>query len=321
MEAGKPFSVKEFVLGTAITTSLFLLVVLSPVVGFVFSLLAPLPLAFFTWRMGRAAGIAMYLLSFGLLAAVFRIGGFAESLPFFLVLGSAGLLIPEVLRRRLGIEMTVGLSVAVFLALIAGVLVGYSQVLERSVPEMVRGYVGDSIRYSIALYEDIGLPQEQIDQLRESAPEVAAWIVHHGLALLVTGVTFFIWLNVLGLRLLCRGRDPAFPDFGDLACWKMPDGVVWFVIAAGVAMILPDETVQIAGLNVLIVVLFLYLLQGLAIVQFFFRQKNIPRYLRAMFYALIILYQYLLVFVSAIGLFDIWVDFRKMNRPASDTTA
>jgi len=321
LEAGKPFSVKEFLLGTAITTSLFLLVVLSPVVGFVFSLLAPLPLAFFTWRMGRAAGIAMYLLSFGLLAAVFRIGGFAESLPFFLVLGSAGLLIPEVLHRRLGIERTVGLSVAVFLALIAGVLAGYSQVLERSVPEIVRGYVGDSIRYSIALYEEIGLPQEQIDQLRESAPEVAAWIVHHGLALLVTGVTFFIWLNVMGLRLLCRDRDPAFPDFGDLARWKMPDGVVWFVIAAGVAMILPEETVQIAGLNVLIVVLFLYLLQGLAIVQFFFRQKNIPRYLRALFYTLIVLYQYLLVFVSAIGLFDIWVDFRKMNRPASDTTA
>jgi hypothetical protein len=33
------------------------------------------------------------------------------------------------------------------------------------------------------------------------------------------------------------------------------------------------------------------------------------------------LYQYLLVFISAIGLFDIWVDFRKMNRPAKDTTA
>jgi uncharacterized protein YybS (DUF2232 family) len=123
------------------------------------------------------------------------------------------------------------------------------------------------------------------------------------------------------MRLLYQGRDPEFPDFGDLACWKMPDWVVWFVIAAGAAMIVPEEAVQIAGLNVLIVVLFLYLLQGLSIVQFFFRQKNIPRYLRALFYALIVLYQYLLVFVSAIGLFDIWVDFRKMNRPASDTTA
>lgn len=321
MEAGKSFNVKEFILGTAITSSLFLIVILSPVVGFVFSLLAPLPIAFFHWRMGRVPGVAMFLLSIGLLAAVFRIGGLVESVPFFLVLGSAGILIPEVLKRRYGIEMTVGLSVAVFIALIAAILLGYSQALDRSVPDIVRSYVGESIKYSLAMYEEIGLPQEQIDQLRESAPDVTAWIVHHGIALLVTGVTFFIWLNVLGMRLLCQGRDPSFPDFGDLACWKMPDWVVWFVIASGVSMIVPEEAVQIAGLNVLIVVLFLYLLQGLSIVQFFFRQKNIPRYLRALFYALIVLYQYLLVFVSALGLFDIWVDFRKMNRPASDTTA
>ena len=321
MEAGKSFNVKEFILGTAITASLFLIVVLSPVVGFVFSLLAPLPIAFFTWRMGRVPGIAMFTLSIGLLLAVFRMGGVPESIPFFAALGSAGILIPEVLRRRHGIEMTVGLSVAAFLALIAATLAGYSLHLDRSVPDLVRGYVGESIRYSLALYEEIGLPQEQIDQLRESAPEVAAWIVNHGIALLVTGVTFFIWLNVLGLRFLCQDRDPSFPDFGDLARWKMPDWVVWFVIASGIAMIVPEETLQIAGLNVLIVVLFLYLLQGLSIVQFFFRQKNIPRYLRALFYALIVLYQYLLVFVSALGLFDLWVDFRKMNRPASDTTA
>lgn len=321
MEAGKSFNVKEFILGTAITTSLFLIVVLSPVVGFVFSLLSPLPVAFFTWRMGRVPGISMFLLSVGLLLAAFRIGGFAENVPFFLVLGSAGILIPEVVKRRYGIEMTVGLSVAAYCALIAAILAGYSLSLDRSVPDLVRAYVGESIKYSIALYEEIGLPQEQIDQLRESAPDVVTWIVQHGLALLVTGVTFFIWINVLGMRLLCQGRDPSFPDFGDLARWKMPDWVVWFVIASGIAMIVPQEALQIAGLNVLIVVLFLYLLQGLSIVQFFFRQKNIPRYLRALFYALIVLYQYLLVFVSALGLFDIWVDFRKMNRPASDTTA
>ena len=321
MEAVRNFNVREFILGTAITTSLFLVVVLSPVIGFVFCLLAPLPIALFTWRMGRVPGITMLLLSIGLLAAVFKIGGFVESLPFFLVLGSAGILIPEVLRRVQGIEAAVGLSVVAYLALIGAALLGYSLAVDRSVADIVRSYVDESVRYSLALYEEIGLPREQIEQLKESAPEVAAWVVHHGPALLVTGVTFFVWLNVLGLRLLSQGRDPAFPDFGDLACWKMPDWVVWFVIAAGAAMIVPEEATQVAGLNVLIVALFLYLLQGLSIVQFFFRQKNIPRYLRALFYALIVLYQYLLVFVSAVGLFDIWVDFRKMNRPASDTTA
>ena len=311
---------KEFILGVGITTGFFLLVVLNPVVGFIFSLIAPLPIAYFYWKMGRIAGMALFVLSFGLLAAVFRIGGFVESLPFFLVLGSAGIIIPEVLRRRWGIEKTVGLSVAGLVAVIVAILAWYGQLQERGILDFVRGYVVDSIKYSIALYEEIGIPQEQIDALQESAPQVAGWIVDHGAALFLTSTTFFIWLNVLGMRMFFQDESP-FPDFGDLACWKIPDWVVWLVIAAGVLMIVPEEIAQIVGLNAMIFLLFLYLLQGLSIVQFFFRKKNIPRYLRALFYALIVLYQYLLVFVSAVGLFDIWVDFRKMNSPVKDTTA
>ncbi len=320
MDASGNFNVKEFILGIGITTTFFLLVVLSPIVGFVFSLIAPLPIAFFYWRMGRIPGIAIFLLSFGLLMAVLRIGGFEESLTFFLVLGSAGIIIPEVLRRRYGIEMTVGLSLAALVVLIVAVLSYYSHVLERPVVDIVQGYVNESIRYSISLYEEIGIPQDQIDSLKESAGSVAAWIVDHSVALFLTSTAFFIWFNVLGMRMFLQGRDPAFPDFGDLACWKLPDWVVWCVIAAGAMMIVPEDIAKIIGLNALIILLFLYLLQGLSIVQFFFRKKNIPRYLRALFYALIVLYQYLLVFVAAIGLFDIWVDFRKMSRPAQDST-
>ncbi len=321
MDASGNFNVKEFILGIGITTTFFLLVVLSPIVGFLFSLIAPLPIAFFYWRMGRIPGIAIFLLSFGLLVAVFRIGGFEESLTFFLVLGSAGIIIPEVLKRRYGIEKTVGLSLAALLVLLFAVFSYYSHVLERPIMDIVQGYVNDSIQYSISLYEEIGVPQEQIDSLKEGAGAVASWIVDHSVALFLTSTTFFIWLNVLGMRLFLQGRDPAFPDFGDLACWKLPDWVVWIVIAAGAMMVVPEEIVKTIGLNTLIVLLFLYLLQGLSIVQFFFRKKSIPRYLRALFYALILLYQYLLVFVAAIGLFDIWVDFRKMNRPAQDSTA
>ncbi|HTZ39110.1 MAG TPA: YybS family protein [Syntrophales bacterium] len=321
MDAGGNFNLKEFILGVGITTTFFLLVALSPIVGFVFSLIAPLPIAFFYWRMGRIPGIAMFLLSFGLLTAVFRIGGFQESLTFFLVLGSAGVIIPEVLRKRYGIEKTVGLSVALLVALIFAVLSFYSYVLDRPLVEIVQRYVSDSIQYSISLYEEIGIPQDQIDHLKEGADAVAYWIVDHSVALLLTGATFFIWLNILGMRMFLQGRDPAFPDFGDLSCWKLPDWVVWLVIAAGVMMIVPEPITTVIGMNTLIVLLFLYLLQGLSIVQFFFKKKNIPRYLRALFYTLIVLYQYLLLFISAVGLFDMWVDFRKMNRAAKDTAA
>lgn len=319
MNAGGNFNLREFTLGVGITTTFFLLVVLSPVIGFAFSLIAPLPIAFFYWRMGRFRGMGLFLLSFGLLAALSKIGGFVESLPFLLVLGSAGIIIPEVLRRRHGIEKSVGLSVAGFVALILVVLTGYSQILDRSIPEIVGDYVSDSIQYSIALYEEIGIPQDQMDELRGGAPSLAGWIVDHGVALFLVSATFFIWLNVLGMRICFQGHNPAFPDFGDLACWKMPEWVVWLVIGAGILMLVPEEIARIIGLNTLIVLLFFYLLQGLSIVQFFFRKKKIPRYLRALFYALIVIYQYLLVFVSAIGLFDIWIDFRKMNSPVNDS--
>jgi len=320
LDASGNFNFKEFILGIGVTTTFFLLVVLSPIVGFVFSLIAPLPIAFFYWRLGRIPGIAIFLLSFGLLVAVFRIGGFEESLTFFLVLGAAGIIIPEVLRRRYGIEKTVGLSLAALVVLIFAVLSYYSQVLGRPVVDIVQQYVNESIQYSISLYEEIGIPQDQVDNLKENAGAVSSWIVDHSAALFFMSTTFFIWLNVLGMRMFLQGRDPAFPDFGDLACWKLPDWVVWFVIAAGALMIVPEDIAKIIGLNALIVLLFLYLLQGLSIVQFFFRKKNIPKYLRGLFYALIVLYQYLLVFIAAIGLFDIWVDFRKMKRPAQDST-
>ena len=165
--------------------------------------------------------------------AVFRIGGFEESLTFFLVLGSAGIIIPEVLRKRYGIEKTVGLSVAALVALISPFWPTTAMYSTRPSLDIVQGYVSDSIQYSIALYEEIGIPQDQIDNLKESAGAVASWIVDHGMALFLTSTTFFIWLNVLGMRMFLQGRDPAFPDFGDLACWRMPDWVVWLVIAAG----------------------------------------------------------------------------------------
>jgi uncharacterized protein YybS (DUF2232 family) len=318
LDADGQFNFRDFALGTVITTSFFLLVALSPIVGFAFSLVAPLPIAFFYWKMGRGPGISIFLLAFVLLTVVFRIGGFQESLTFFLLLGSAGIIIPEVLKRQYSIEKTVGLCVVGLVLLVGAVLVYYSQVLGRSISDVVHGYISDSIRYSIALYEEIGIPKDQVDLLREGAEAVAAWIVDHSPALFLTSTTFFIWLNVLGMRMFFLGRDPRFPDFGDLACWKMPDKVVWLVIAAGILMVVPEEVARIVGLNALIIVLFLYLLQGLSIVQFFFRTRSIPKTLRVLFYALIVLYQYLLVLISAIGLFDIWIDFRKLNGPVQD---
>jgi len=122
---------------------------------------------------------------------------------------------------------------------------------------------------------------------------------------------FTVWVNLLAGRLLFRRTGLPFPDFGDLAAWKAPERLVWILIAAGGMVIVPLEGAAIVGMNLLILCGLIYLFQGLAIAAFFFRQKQVPAMFRWLFYALLLVQQYMLIIVIAFGLFDMWVDFRK----------
>jgi hypothetical protein len=46
--------------------------------------------------------------------------------------------------------------------------------------------------------------------------------------------------------------------------------------------------------------------------------KRVSIFLKVLFYVLILIQQYLLLFVMVLGLFDLWADFRKLIKPAQD---
>jgi uncharacterized protein YybS (DUF2232 family) len=54
------------------------------------------------------------------------------------------------------------------------------------------------------------------------------------------------------------------------------------------------------------------------VVGYFFKIKRIPFFFKILFYVLILIQQYLLLVVAALGLFDLWADFRKLIKPAQD---
>jgi uncharacterized protein YybS (DUF2232 family) len=128
------------------------------------------------------------------------------------------------------------------------------------------------------------------------------------------GAIFFVWLNILAVRSIFIWRRAVFPDYGDLSSWKIPDKMVWFVIASGALILIPVEGFKIAGLNLILVFLFIYFFQGLSIIHFFFQKKNISRFLRIIFYIMIFIQHFLLLAVVVLGFFDLWVDFRKLKK-------
>ena len=63
----------------------------------------------------------------------------------------------------------------------------------------------------------------------------------------------------------------------------------------------------------MLILLMVYFLQGIAVVSYFFEKKRFPRMLRLFLYSLIALQQIILLFIIGLGLFDMWLNFRKLN--------
>lgn len=93
--------------------------------------------------------------------------------------------------------------------------------------------------------------------------------------------------------------------------FRLPDFFVWIAMGAFLLTMVNFnlKALEILGLNIVNVMTVLYFFQGLAILEVSLRALKAGAFLRAGVY--IILVGQLLPLVSAIGLIDYWVDFRK----------
>jgi uncharacterized protein YybS (DUF2232 family) len=120
------------------------------------------------------------------------------------------------------------------------------------------------------------------------------------------------WANLLLGKSYLLKAGIVYPRFIALARWKAPDHIIWIFISSGLLYFIPQKDINFFSLNIFLVVCFIYLLQGLAIISFLFQSKNVPAFFRYLFYFLIAVQQLLMIPIASIGLFDIWIDFRKL---------
>jgi len=111
--------------------------------------------------------------------------------------------------------------------------------------QAVESFVRDSVDESIGAYAQLGMSAEQVGELRKSAPHVVRAILGLFPALVIISAVTFVVLNVLVGMALLRKRGLLSRDFGDLNLWKIPDRMVWFVIAAGIVVLIPQENTRL----------------------------------------------------------------------------
>lgn len=311
---------RDFVFGTAVAAFSFLAILLIPPVGAFVSVVMPLPFLFYFTKYGRMAGAALVGISLALAFLILNIVDADTAFPLlpFLLVGLTGWMLSEVLKKSWSVEKTVLVPAAVLLVC-SGLLLLLHAYQSGLMPwQLVENYFQNSVRENIRLYEQLDISSEQTALIKDHVGQIAALLTHIFPAVVAVGICLAIWLNLSAARFLFKKHGVPHPDFGDLTCWKAPEKLVWMLIATGGMLLMPVAAVRYAGLNLLILCLFVYLAAGLSIIGYFFKVKRVSLFFRALFYMLILVQQYVMLLVVALGLFDLWADFRRMIRPASD---
>ena len=287
-----------------------------PFVGPFFILLSPLPFLYYATKLGLLEGLkvaGLTLLVVGLLA---KLTGYPQIIIFCLEFGLVGLILSEIYRRKytFGFTMFWGTCATLIIGSIFLTLIALSQ--KMGPVEMILGFFKENLGATIRAYKDMGLEPEKVAQLQEYGKILTDILSMIYPALSIVGSGLVIYIAVVISKPLFHLGNIQYPDFAPMDQWQSPELMVWGVIAAGFALFLSIGGIRFVAINGLIVMAVIYVFHGLAIVLFFFNKYRVPHWVRFGVYLLILFQQIFWIVLALAGLFDQWIDLRRIHKRA-----
>lgn len=305
---------KEFFFHIVLTLSLFLSFSFIPLAGFLLLILTPLPTVLALIRYGLQSAWLVPA-GAGVIGTLFLLGlGMVHSVPYLLLLLCVGIIMGYGITQEWTAARVIGISGLILMAA-SVLLVAYAyqvtggelvHVLEQDLQEAISGAM-----------KEFGAQSVESQALESALLASVPLMVSIMPGITISSALGIPWLNLLVARRYCSRMALEFCLRENLKCWKAPEVLIWFVIASGLMLLLPLADLQVPALNLLIVFGTIYFLQGLAIAAFFFEKWKMPFFLRCFIYAILMLQQFASLAIAALGLFDMWFDFRKTaKKPA-----
>ena len=254
----------------------------------------------------------------GVEGGLILLGGQPQLLFLLSQCGLVALVTAGAIRRGWSISQTIVGSLVVPLGIGTLLLAVYSTLVQPLPQEFLTRYFDKAVslsqKYVQALEQMQEGEDEQLAALVEALPQLMLAVLP---ALVVVSHLFMNVLNYIVVRRYCRrSQPPLLLDPDDLLAWHASDYLVWLFLASGAALLIPLDAVSTIALNVLLVTLAIYLLQGVAIALFWGRRLPFPLGVQWLVGVVVFLIAGLLCVAvcTAAGLFDLWVDFRRQRR-------
>lgn len=312
----------ETIRAIAISALIFTVPTVSPGLEWLHCLM-PLPAYYFLAMYGQKQGAVIIAWALGVAGAVTVWAGTIPGLLFSLSFLPVGVILAKADREnetilRAGIKSVAYLVLA---WLVSGWLL--SLATQSNTYLDLRQSLDKGFEATFTLYRDSGhFPAGDLKEIEAFISQLRVQVARLFPALLLTSIICTVWLNIVIGQWLLKKKDASRTNREDLKNWRLPELLVWPVIAAGIAVLVPEKRLNTLGLNLGLVLLVLYLSQGLAIISSMMRRWSLPLAIRAITYTLLFLQVYGIACVAALGLADVWVDFRKprIKKDADDTS-
>jgi len=292
------------------TVGLFASGFVIPVIGQLLALLTPIPLILLSIRRGRAEG----LIALGISAVLISIlGGWQAAAILLCTFGLMAFGIAEGIRKQMKPEQISLLGGLLPIAVIGILGSFYFASAGKSPLGAIEEYIRTSIVEAAAVYTKLGLKD-----MATMVTAVTGSFVYYFVRLIpaITIATSVLQAaTCYGIsRAVILKKEVSSPLAGQpaLALWHAPDAWVWGLIAALAVLVIPNQTLRIVGWNLAIIFAVVYLAQGTAIVEFYLKKVRIRPFMRGLI-LMLILAMPSIVFAIALGIVDIWADFRKVR--------
>jgi len=257
-------------------------------------------------RHGRGASLTITVATAALLVTVF---GTQAAMLYLLQCGIIGLLLPELLARGFGSARAIAWTTAANLVVILAAVLAFALISGKNVHLLAVGEIKSSFTQALDFYVKSGVKGDDLAALKQFMDTAADLMVRIYPALMTV-----VLITVSGCSLSLARRFVIRPDsgldLGEFKRFKNPEWMVWLLIAAGFSMLADQPIVTTPALNLLVVLAVLYFLQGLAVVSAIIARLSYAGMLRLGLYLILIFQPYVSALLVAVGIFDLWGDFR-----------
>ena len=209
------------------------------------------------------------------------------------------------------------------LVICIGITLVFSVVFDFNILIETKNYLLYIQEKLIVLDQGSGLSSDEVLFLKEFGQKMVNRVMILLPAILVNMTLFIVWCNLFVARRWIKG-PLAYEKLGDLTRWQLKDQWIWVLIGSAAVLflnlyLLDSSVIGFITSNILLVLLFVYFFYGLTIVAFYLQKRQSSLLKLSIYFLIFVFFQIVAVVIVILGIFDFWVDFRKLKQKEKET--